>query len=289
LNLGWADAPSYSFGTLDAALNQSTTHTFTLRNTDGHKVGPITITLSGSGAFTKTADGCTGSRLTPKKSCTVTVKYAPTQNGAGSGLLTASSPGAPNAMLGLTGTSTWSSGDITTYDQLGWDQPPGSNTLTTGFGTVYGGGSLLIGGTYQLAFTDADAVLAYIPSPGAAGPLTSSLQDPINTASGTFGGDVLALQLDVDFADAGVLGANSGLAFGDLTICGLTSETALNGTSVRDFLAIDNVLLGSGSSGGFTGSDITNLDPVTADVAGSFNAGTPSTFAQDHLVNGSCA
>jgi hypothetical protein len=186
------------------------------------------------------------------------------------------------------GSCGWHSGDLTSYDQLGWDQTPGSTLLSNDFSTVYGGGSVLIGGNFQLAFSDAAAILHYIPSTGAAAPLVSSIQDPTITESGTFGGNVLALQLDVDFADAGDLTANSGLKFGDLTICGLTSETGLNGKSVRDFLTIDNALLGGGSSGGFSGGDITNLDPITADVTGAFDGGTPSSFAQAHLVDGSC-
>lgn len=181
----------------------------------------------------------------------------------------------------------WKDGDLTSYDQGGWDGNP-SSVLTNNFSSVYGGGSVIIGGTFALPFSNAAAVLAYLPASGTARPLTSTLQDPTDTASGVFGGDVLALQLDVDFADAGDLTANSGLKFGDLTICGLTSETGLNGKSVRDFLTIDNALLGGDSSGGFSGGDITNLDPITADVTGAFDGGTPSSVAQDHLVDGSC-
>src|SRR6185437_16246303 len=96
------------------------------------------------------------------------------------------------------------------------------------------------------------------------------------------------LQLDVDFADAGLLTASSGLKFGDLTICGLTTDTSLNGMTVRDLLTIDNALLGGGSSSGFTGADIFALDPLTEDVASSFEGGIPSTWAQAHLENGSC-
>jgi len=195
----------------------------------------------------------------------------------------------------------WLNGDLTSYDQFGWDTNATASTLlTNNFTNVYGGGSLFIGGDpYFLAFTSGSAILDYMISTGAAGPLTSNREDPTDTASGTFGGDVLALQLDVDFADAGKLSAGSGLKFGDLTICGLTSDpqdhksvAALNGTSVRDLLAIDNALLGGGSSGGFTAGDILGLDDVTGEaaggVSGAFEGGTPSTFAQAHLVHGSC-
>ena len=106
---------------------------------------------------------------------------------------------------------------------------------------------------------------------------------PVNTA-----GDVLVLQLDVDYADAGLLTANSSLKLGDLTICGITGETGLNGGSVRNLLTIDNALLGGGSSGGFAAGDIGALDEITQDVAGAFDGGTPSSWAQQHLVVGAC-
>jgi hypothetical protein len=62
-----------------------------------------------------------------------------------------------------------------------------------------------------------------------------------------FGGNVLALQLDVDFSDAGVLGGTSGLAFGDLRMCNFTTLSALNGMTVRQYLALVNTLLGGGT------------------------------------------
>ena len=68
------------YGTLDAALGQAPSHTFTLTNPDAKTTGPITIALTGSSAFSKTADTCTGTKLAPNDTCTVTVNYAPTRN-----------------------------------------------------------------------------------------------------------------------------------------------------------------------------------------------------------------
>ena len=180
----------------------------------------------------------------------------------------------------------WKAGDLTTYDQLGWDANPGS-ILTSNFSSIYGGGSLIIGGAFQLAFTNASGVLGYLPASGTPRPLTASLQDPTDTESGLFGGDVLVLQLDVDFSDAGKLPTNTGYKFGDLTLCSMT-PSGLNNLTVRQYAAIVNALLGGGASTGFSGADITTLDPITANIAGAFEAGSPSSFAQAHLVNGTC-
>jgi PEP-CTERM motif len=187
------------------------------------------------------------------------------------------------AYTGAANATVWVTGDLTTYDQGGWDSNPNS-ILTNHYSAVYGGGSLIIGGNFGLAFSNASAVLAYLPASGTARPLTASLQDPTDSASGVFGGDVLALQLDIDFSDAGFLSGTSGIHFGDLILENFSTIPGLNGLTVRQFATIINALLGDGSSGGFTTGDITALDPIVQDVASAFEGGTPSGFAQTNLV-----
>jgi hypothetical protein len=98
-----------------------------------------------------------------------------------------------------------------------------------------------------------------------------------------FGGEVVALQLNVDFSDAGhTLGA-TGLRFGNLTLCGL-SLAGLNGTSVRSFLATANTALG----GGLTPYAITDINALANELNFAFGEGAVSVFAQAHLVNGAC-
>jgi hypothetical protein len=182
----------------------------------------------------------------------------------------------------------WQEGDLKTYSQAQWG---GSGTASTilldKYNTVYAstGGAMIVGliSGYSIQFDMGEAVHAYLPQIGSAGALTVTLFDPISSASGSFGGDVTALKLNIDFTDAGFLSGNSGLKFGDLTICGLTSNTSLNGMTVRQFLDLVNTAL----SGGSTPYAIADLDIITSQLAGSFAAG-PSTFAQLHLVNGSC-
>jgi hypothetical protein len=98
------------------------------------------------------------------------------------------------------------------------------------------------------------------------------------------GGDVAALQLNVDFSDVGFLPANSGVKFGDLTVCGLTTDTDLNGQTVRQALVVANTAVGAGT----TTDSFTDLDTISRDLSGAFYNGTPSSWAQDHLIDGTC-
>ena len=94
----------------------------------------------------------------------------------------------------------------------------------------------------------------------------------------------MSLQLNVDFSDAGFLVGTSNVRFGDLTLCNFTTLPALNGMTVRQFLATVNTLLGGGS--GTYG--IADLQIITSALNDSFHAGVPKAFAQQHLVNGPC-
>ena len=76
----------FDYGTI--TVGQTRSVTFELSSTKG-SVSGITITLTGSAAFTITADGCTGATVSPKKPCDVTVQYAPaTAGGSDSATLT---------------------------------------------------------------------------------------------------------------------------------------------------------------------------------------------------------
>jgi hypothetical protein len=194
--------------------------------------------------------------------------------------------------LGYTGAASatlWSDGDVTTYIQAFWgDTPNGTNAasvLATNYNSVYAAtfGVLEVGiigvGGFSMAFTDVTNVLGYLPAGGQVGALNANLVDPTSSASGTFGVEVVALQLNVDFADAGVTPAASGVRFGDLTISGVSTLPGLNGLSVRQFLGMANTALGGGS----TAYTITELDPFTEDLNAAFGGGLATAFAQDHL------
>jgi hypothetical protein len=81
-SLGWSPSTlgGFDFGTVGVGDSQS--QTFTLTNSGGSASADLTVSLSGPAAFAVTDDGCSGTSLGPRKSCTVTVEYAPTASGA---------------------------------------------------------------------------------------------------------------------------------------------------------------------------------------------------------------
>jgi virginiamycin B lyase len=95
---------TYDFGAVK--VGETVSQTFTLTNSGGSASAAITIALSGSEAFTQTADTCTGTSLGPKKSCIVTVDYTPEAAGQTDvGTLTATAKKLDGAAeLALTGT-----------------------------------------------------------------------------------------------------------------------------------------------------------------------------------------
>jgi len=189
---------------------------------------------------------------------------------------------------------TWHIGDLTTYTQASWGGDPGIDSgarlLDASFDTVYGATFGVTGGSFSrftMSFTDAGSVRAYMPSVGPFAPLNGTVLNPISTSSGAFGGNVLALQFNVDFSAAGPLLGSSKIPFGNLTLCKFTGSTLpLNGLTVRQFLGTVNNALGGGSAN--LGVGIGDLDFVAASLNNTFPFGDTSGFAQLHLVNGLC-
>jgi|WetSurMetagenome_2_1015567.scaffolds.fasta_scaffold30269_3 hypothetical protein len=184
----------------------------------------------------------------------------------------------------------WKKGELLTYNQAEWGDPTGTNAalLQANYSTVYASafGLLEVGlpgaAGFSLNFTGATPVIAFLPAPGTAGALVMDDLDPISSSAGVFGGDVVALKLNVDFSDAGMLTGSSGLAFGDLTMCGFGN--AFDGGKIRDFLASANTVLGGGS----VGFSVAELAPIALELNGAFFQSVPSTFAQTHLFRGAC-
>ena len=183
--------------------------------------------------------------------------------------------------------TTWMNGDVITYGQFEWDTGgTASPILQAHYGSVYlptfGLVEIGIPGAagFSVQFSGYAEAQAYLPSTGPAGPLTADLLDPtIITSSGQFGGEVLALTFNIDFAGAGFLPGTAGVAFGDLTVFGM-SDASLNGLSVRQVLAISDTLLG----GGTNGYSLLNVAALAASLNTSFGGGTVTSFAQDHLA-----
>lgn len=183
----------------------------------------------------------------------------------------------------------WHSGDLTTYIQASWGgdpsfPDPGAALLVASYDTVYSStfGLATVGSAsgFTMTFTDAASVLPYMPSIGAYAPLTGSILDPLSTAAGAFGGEVVALKFNIDFSDAGLLPGASGLRFGDLVLENFSTLPVLNGLTVRQYLGDVNTLLGGGS----TIFSIADIGTTLGGLNASFSDGTPTAFAQEHLV-----
>lgn len=186
----------------------------------------------------------------------------------------------------------WMAGDVTTYSQNDWDQDPAvGGLLASHFETVYPALEVVVGidgtpGVYSMVFRSAAAILPYLPAtqpPPSGSPLNYDWTDPTNTTPvgvGPFGGEVLALRLNIDFSDAGFLPRV--YAFGDLRICNYLPE--LDGLTIRDFMDQVNSALG----GGPKIYDLDILDTITNEVNRAFPGGVASQFANDNLVAGLC-
>jgi hypothetical protein len=189
------------------------------------------------------------------------------------------SPGAPGCG--------WANGDMVTYNQDNWGTigTTASNLLADNFFAVFTSGVVEIGiagvGGFSAIFSSANAVINYQPTTGVPGPLNADLFDPTSTSSGVFGGHVLALQIDVAFTDADVVSGSAPLFFGNLRVCNLTDTPAYNGLSVRQVLDALNTALG----GGTAPYTYDQLSTLAADLSNSFESGTVSVFAQQHLFD----
>jgi hypothetical protein len=104
---GGTTVTSYDYGTLDpAGGDTSESVTFALSYSGKRAFGRLVVGLSGSSAFSITSNSCSGKRLGGRKSCSLTVEYAPSGAGASdSATLTATGEHGAAASLSLTGAS----------------------------------------------------------------------------------------------------------------------------------------------------------------------------------------
>jgi hypothetical protein len=181
-------------------------------------------------------------------------------------------------------------GEFVSFSADAWGVEPSAGNaaelMLANFDSVYVDGNVEVGvagpAGLSMVFTTAQVILDYQPSGGGASFLNNDLVDPTTSSSGAFGGYVLALQNDVDFADAGFLGGSAGVPFADLVLHDLAApyRPSLNGLTVRQFLAEANFALGGSDLGRYT---VTDLAVLTEEVSRAFEGGQPSQFAQDHL------
>jgi uncharacterized repeat protein (TIGR01451 family) len=177
-------------------------------------------------------------------------------------------------------------GDFCTYTQGGWGSRPSGNNpgsiLANNFDDVYLQGYVLVGytgtGGKSIRFTTAPFVDRYLPASGTPNKLTITYPNPTTTASGVFGGQVLALQLNVDFNAAGIIDGADG-SIGGLRLC--NTGTSLDGKTVNEILAAANRALGGGSLP--TGYTYSTLNDLVTHLNEAFDNCNVSTWALEHL------
>ncbi len=178
----------------------------------------------------------------------------------------------------------WQTGDAFTRTQAAWND---STSWYAAYDSVYAStfGEVEVGipGTagFSMRFSAPDFVSEFFIQSGLPAALTADLFDPTSSSSRGFGGEALALRLNLDFSAAGALGGS--VTFGTLRLCAM-SDASLNNKTVNEVMGIANTLLGGGSNG----YGIVAIADLVGDLNISFIDGVPSTFAQEHLVNGPC-
>ncbi|MCX6360352.1 MAG: carboxypeptidase regulatory-like domain-containing protein [Armatimonadetes bacterium] len=160
---------------------------------------------------------------------------------AGETGLVALASGQTNRTIDAGYKATQTCGRYTTYTQGGWGARACGNNpgalLLARFGAVYPAGYVTVGGAYTLKFTSAAAIQAFLPQGGTARALTASAVNPTGSIT-VLAGQVLALRLNIDFSNAGII--RSGL--GGLTI----QSGPFAGLMVNQFSVIANSVLGGG-------------------------------------------
>jgi Cys-rich repeat protein len=179
-----------------------------------------------------------------------------------------------NFVCGDTEPPNISIGDICTFTQDSYggfnstSYKNGFRVMNDSFSTVYPSG-LQVGTLNWLKLTSANAVQTFLPQYGTPWYLTQNLTDPgappypqnWSTSAAQFAGEVVALQLNVDLSDAGVMPQNSTEIYGNRTV--QNTSTSFDGMSVRQVLGISNCLLGSTMNcSGYNSSDIGTLNEV---------------------------
>ncbi len=185
---------------------------------------------------------------------------------------------------------TFTNGQYCTYTQGGWGAVPHGNNpgalLAANFDSVYPvayyPNGLIIGypAKYTMTFASALAIQDYLPAGGKPKVLTANY--PTSTSSGVFGGQVLALELNVDFSNAGFFpypGLLGGLVLSN-------TGTSLDGQTVSDILAIANQALGGGALP--TDYTISGLNDLVSLLNQGFDNCYPSGWVQSHLSTPAC-
>lgn len=167
-------------------------------------------------------------------------------------------------------------GPFCTYQQSLWGNPNKPDPSAALNALTF---PITLGGTNTMEFTSAIAVQDYLPAGGTPGALTTGLVDPTSSSSGHFGGEALALELNV----------LSNPGFADLTLCNLTNtEVDFNGMTVNDVLSAANAVLGGAPITTTNPGDYQGYDTLLQHLNVSYQQCNETGFAKNHLVSGNC-
>jgi hypothetical protein len=157
VNVGWS--PQTSPGTFDygtAEIGQRPGKTFHLTNTGSTTTPVLRIKLTGSSAFQKMRDTCSGRQIAPTHSCLVRVYYAPATDGQTDTTVMS----ANNRTLSATYASITITGTAHGTADLVWtDTATGQPTTGYDFGTA--------GGTFTATLTNIGTAAAHGAETGA--------------------------------------------------------------------------------------------------------------------------
>jgi hypothetical protein len=222
---------------------------------------------------------CAGSYIVEIVPSTVPYGYVPTTSNAPGSTTSNDSNGSPAAVtlpanntVNLTIDFGFKKGvTYKTYTQGGWGSDPNGNNpgqlLKYKFSYVYPGGYVKIGTTYKyLKFTSAYAIQKFLPATGTANKLTGYATNPTSSPAGVFAGQVLALKLNVDFSNKGIL--TPGLANLKLV------SGPLQGKTVNQVLTLAMNVLGGDLSGLPAGLTIAGLNDIVTKINENFDNGT---------------
>ena len=222
---------------------------------------------------------CAGSYIVEIVPSTVPYGYVPTKTNASGSTTSNDSNGSPAAVtlpanntVNLTIDFGFKKGvKYVTYTQGGWGAPPNGHNpgslLKDKFSYVYPGGYVKIGTSAKyLKFTSAYAIQNFLPAGGTANKLTSSATNPTSSPAGVFAGQVLALKLNVDFSNKGIL--TSGLA--SLKV----ASGPLQGKTVNQVLTLAMNVLGGDLSGLPAGLTISGLNDIVTKINENFDNGS---------------
>lgn len=171
--------------------------------------------------------------------------------------------------------------NLCSYTQGGWGATPNGNNpamkLATNFALVFPSGiEVGIAGAsgYSMLFTSATGVMNYLPAGGPARALNSDATNPLTSNAGVFGGQVLALEINVAMSDKLAIPAG----YGDLFYTGTGS---LNGKKVREILAAMETALGGGALP--SGYNIAGLNGLATNLNEALDNCTATTWALANL------